>query len=68
MYKPNNKIYSILGFIKSIIPWMKRKIILILVLFMIGLSNGMSEEDRKIMHNKYKIEQEQKKNDDNIFE
>ena len=67
MYKLNNKIYSVLGFIKSIIHWFTRKIILVLVLFMIGLSNGMNEEDKIIMGNQYKIEQEQKEKDDNIL-
>ena len=68
MYKLNNNIYSILRFIKSITYWLKRKIILILVLSMIGISNGMNEEDKIIMGNQYKIEQEQKENDDNIFD
>ena len=67
MYKLNNKIYSVLGFIKSIIHWLTRKIILVLVLLMMGLSNGMNEEDKIIMGNQYKIEQEQKENDDNIL-
>ncbi len=68
MYKLNNKIYSILRFINTTIHWLKRRIILILVLSMIGISNGMNEEDRMIMDNQYKIEQEQKENDDNIFD
>ena len=68
MCKPNNKIYSILGFIKSIIHWLKRKIILILVLSMIGISNGINGEDKMIMGNQYVIEQEQKENDEDIFE
>jgi hypothetical protein len=67
MYKLNNKIYSVFGFIKSIIHWLTRKIILVLVLFMIGLSNGMNEEDKIIMGNQYKVEQEQKENDNNIL-
>lgn len=68
MYKPNSKIYSIFKFIQSIIYWLKRKIILILVLSMIGISNGLNEEDRIIMGNQYTIEQEQKENDEDIFE
>ena len=64
MYKLNNNIYSILRFIKSITYWLKRKVILFLVLSMIGISNGINEEDRTIMNNQYKIEQEQKENDD----
>lgn len=68
MYKLNNRIYSILRFIKTAIHWLKKKIILILVLSMIGISNGMNEEDKIIMGNQYKIEQDQKENDDNIFD
>jgi len=68
MYKPNSKIYSIFKFIQSIIYWLKRKIILILVLSMIGISNGLNEEDRIIMGNQYTIEQEQKENDEDVFE
>ncbi len=68
MYKLNSKIYSIFKFIQSIIYWLKRKIILILVLSMIGISNGLNEEDRIIMGNQYTIEQEQKENDEDIFE
>ena len=67
MYKSNNNIYSILGFTNSIIHWLKRKIILVLVLSMIGISNGMNEEDKVIMGNQYNIEKEQKENDDNIL-
>lgn len=67
MYKSNNNIYSILGFINSIIHWLKRKIILVLVLSMIGISNGTNEEDKIIMGSQYKIEQKQKENDDNIL-
>ena len=40
--------------------------ILILVSSMIGISNGIYEEDKMINDNK--MEQEQKENDDDIFE
>ena len=66
MYKPNKKYQTILRFIKSITHWLKRKIILIIVALMVGLSNGMYEEDINVFDNQFKIEQEEKdKNDDN---
>ncbi len=34
---------------------------------MIGISNGVYEEDKMIYDNQNKIEQEQKENDDDIF-
>ncbi len=68
MYKLNKKSYSISGFIKELTHWLKRKIILILVSSMLGFSNGMYEEDKMINDNRNKIEQEQKENDDDIFE
>lgn len=68
MYKLNKKSYLIFRFIKEIIHWLKRKIILILVASMIGISNGIYEEDKMINDNQNKIEQKQKENDDDIFE
>jgi len=68
MYKLNKKSYLIFRFIKEIIYWLKRKIILILVASMIGISNGINEEDKMINDNQNKIEQKQKENDDDIFE
>ena len=68
MYKLNSKTHSILKFVKSITRWLKKKIILIFVAFMIGLSNGMYEEDQMVNDNQPKTEQEQKENDDDIFE
>ena len=66
MYKLNKKSCSISGFINKITHWLKRKMILILVSSMIGISNGIYEEDKMINDNK--MEQEQKENDDAIFE
>lgn len=63
MHKLNKKNY-----IRSIARWLKRKIILILVTFMVGLSNGMYEEDIMIFDNQNKIEQEQKDKNDDIYE
>ena len=68
MYKPNKKNYTITRFIKLFAHWFKRKFILILVAFMVGLSNGMYEEDIMIFDNQNKIEQEQKDKNDDIFE
>ena len=67
MYKPNKKNYTITSFIKLFAHWLKRKFILILVAFMVGLSNGMYEEDIMIFDNQNKIEQEQKDKNDDIF-
>ncbi len=68
MYKLNKKSYLISGSIKEFSHWLKRKIILILVSSMIGISNGIYEEDKMLNDNQSKIEQEQKENDDDIFE
>ena len=68
MYKPNKKNYTITSFIKLFAHWLKRKFILILVAFMVGLSNGMYEEDIMIFDNQNKIEQEKKDKNDDIFE
>ncbi len=67
MYKLNKKSSLIYRFIIKIAHWLKKKIILILVSFMIGISNGVYEEDKMIYDNQNKIEQEQKENDDDIF-
>ncbi len=68
MYKKKKKRYLISGFIKELAHWLNRKIILILVSSMIGISNGIYEEDKMINDNQNKIEQEQKENDDEIVE
>lgn len=68
MYKLNKKNSSISKIIKSITYWSKRKIILILTAFMVGISNGMYQEDEMINDNQYKIEQEHKENNDDLFE
>ena len=66
MYKPNKKYHTILPFINSITYWLKRKSIVIIVAFMVGLSNGMYEEDIMIFDNQFKIEQEEKDQNDDI--
>jgi len=68
MYKLNKKWYPLYGFLKELAHWLKRKFILILVSSMIGISNGIYEEDKMINDNQNKMEQEQKENDDEIVE
>jgi hypothetical protein len=59
MYKLNKKNYSISKIIKSSSHWLKRKIILILTAFMVGISNGMYHEDEMTNDNQNKTEQKQ---------
>ena len=46
---------------KQPILWIKRKILLIITAFMLGMSNSMNEEDQTINKNKYYTEQHDKK-------
>jgi hypothetical protein len=59
MYKHNNKT----RLEKSTRPllWIKRKIILIITAFMLGMANGMNVEDKMINGNQNHIEQHDKK-------
>jgi len=59
MYKQKNK--TKLEKSKHIGYWIKRKVILIITAFMIGMSNAMYDEDKMINENQNYIEQEQKK-------
>ena len=59
MYKLNNKTYSILKIIISIAHWAKRKLILIMTAFMLGISNAMYHEDGMPNDNQNKTEQKQ---------
>jgi hypothetical protein len=59
MYKQNNKIR--LEKSKRPILWFKRKIMLMLTAFMIGMSNGMNVGDTMIDGNQYQTEQQDKK-------
>ena len=58
MYKHNPK--------KSLVPskqpfhWLKRKIIVILTAFMLGMANGMHTEDNRIKGNQNYTEQHKK--------
>lgn len=64
MYKLKNIIYRLEKFVKYLTYWLKRKIILILAAFMIGISNGMYDELDTINGNQTKIEQQEKDKDD----
>ncbi|MDR6843597.1 hypothetical protein J2W95_000277 [Flavobacterium granuli] len=59
MYKYNKK--QCLKKSKLPILWAKRKFILIITAFMVGMSNGLSEGDTKISGNQNHIEQQHKK-------
>jgi hypothetical protein len=58
MYKNNNKT----RLEKSIQPthWLKRKIMLIITAFMIGMSNGMNTGENLILKNQNQTEQHKK--------
>jgi len=60
MYKLKNKTYRLVKFIKSKVHWFKRKIIILLAAFMIGISNGMYDENDAITNYQPKIEQQKK--------
>jgi len=59
MYKQKNK--TNLEKSRQIGHWIKRKIILIITAFMLGMSNAMYDEDKMINGNQNYTEQEQKK-------
>lgn len=42
---------------KRPLRWLKRKMLLIITAFMIGLSNGMYEEENSVLGNQHTIEQ-----------
>ena len=46
---------------KPLTYWLKRKIMLIITAFMLGMSNGMNAEDRTLSGNYIKTEQQDKK-------
>jgi cytochrome b561 len=58
MYKQKNK--ARLEKFKHLVHWIKRKIILIITAFMLGMSNAMYDEDKMINGNQNHTEQEQK--------
>ena len=59
MYKQNNK--PRLEKSKRPILWVKRKIILIITALMLGMSNGMNNENTMLNGNQYNTEQQDKK-------
>ena len=59
MYKHKNK--TRLEKSERPLLWIKRKLILIMTAFMLGMSNGMDMEDRTIKGNYFKTEQQDKK-------
>jgi len=59
MYKQKNK--KRLEKSKRPVLWLKRKLILIITAFMLGMSNGMDMEDRTITGNQIHTEQQDKK-------
>jgi len=59
MYKQNNK--PRLEKSKHPILWVKRKIILIITALMLGMSNGMNNENTMLNGNQYNTEQQDKK-------
>jgi len=59
MYKRKNK--TRLEKSKRPVLWLKRKLILIMTAFMLGMSNGMDMEDRTMKGNQIHTEQQDKK-------
>nr|WP_035631879.1 hypothetical protein [Flavobacterium sp. CF136] len=59
MYKHKNK--TRLKKSKRPVLWLKRKLILIMTAFMLGMSNGMDMEDRTMNGNQIHTEQQDKK-------
>jgi len=58
MYKNNNKTH--LEKSKRSAHWLKRKIMMIITAFMIGMSNGMNTGDNMILKNQNHAEQHKK--------
>lgn len=59
MYHQKNK--TRLEKSKQPILWIKRKLLLIITAFMLGMSNSIHEDDKTVHGNKYYIEQQDKK-------
>ena len=57
MYKKKKS----LGKSKHILYWLKRKLLLIITAFMLGMSNSINEEDKSIFDNQHHIEQQDKR-------
>ncbi|WP_452228175.1 MULTISPECIES: hypothetical protein [unclassified Lacinutrix] len=59
MYKQKNK--TVLEKFKHIAYWIKRKLFLILAALMIGMSNGIYNEEKNVKNNQIQTEQQDKK-------
>ena len=59
MYKHKNK--TRLEKSRRPVLWLKRKLMLIITAFMLGMSNGMDMEDRTMSRNQIHTEQQDKK-------
>lgn len=60
MYKQNKK-SRLEQSKRPLLHWMKRKLLLIITAFMLGMSNGMNTEDRSINGSFVQTEQQDKK-------
>jgi hypothetical protein len=58
MYKQNHKTRSVKS--RQPLLWLKRKMVLILTAFMLGMANGMHTEDTRIKGNQNYTEQHKK--------
>ncbi|MFH6961332.1 hypothetical protein ACHRVK_01945 [Flavobacterium plurextorum] len=59
MYKQNKK--RLEQSKRPLLHWIKRKLLLIITAFMLGMSNGMNAEDRSINGSFVQTEQQDKK-------
>lgn len=46
---------------KQPIYWLKKKFLLIITAFMLGMSNSLNDEDKSLFNSSYTIEQQDKK-------
>ncbi|KFF04843.1 hypothetical protein [Flavobacterium reichenbachii] len=60
MYKHKNKT-RLEQSKQPLLYWVKRKLLLIITAFMLGMSNGMNAEDRSVNGNFIQTEQQDKK-------
>ena len=60
MYKQNKK-SRLEQSKRPLLHWIKRKLLLIITAFMLGMSNGMNAEDRSINGSYVQTEQQDKK-------
>ena len=60
MYKQKNKT-RLEQSKRPILHWIKRKIMIVITAFMLGMSNGMNAEDRSVNESFVQTEQQDKK-------